>query len=173
MYYKFLGTIAALLARAHPIAALLTGLLTPNPIRIDKLLLIGLAFAFSGYFPPAFGYFTYWGSGIVEPMIVGLIAHKCLEIALIEYVKYEKRKARRPAPTTAPYQPERFEPTQKPRDVNGFVDAPKANLYAPLQASKVQAVEHLDSGNDSAEELDDTLNSTSTTHLSPSSQLNS
>lgn len=170
MYYKFLGAGAALLARAHPIAALLTGLLTPNPIRIDKLLVIGIAFAFSGYFPPAFGLFAYWGSGVVEPMIVGLIAHKCLEKALIEYLKYEARKTRRSEPTPAPFQPERLGPAPKPRDVNGFADAPKANLYAPLQASKVIEAEHQDSGYDSAEDLADTLDLAPTTDFRPSAQ---
>lgn len=168
-YYRVLGTVAALLARAHPIAALLTGLLTPNPIRIDKLLVIGVAFAFSGYFPPAFGLFTYWGSGVVEPMVVGLIAHKCLEKALIQYLNYERRKPIGPEPTPTSYQTEPLRLAPKPREVNRSTDVPEASLYTPLQAAEeLKAEQHQDSGSDNAEELADTLDSDPTRNLSPS-----
>lgn len=97
-YYKLIGFGLALLVGAHPLAAFITGLLMPKPYRIDQYLLIGLAFRFGAYIPPAFGLFTYVGSGVLEPMIAGLLLHNGLIRLMIAYSKLGSRSEREPEP---------------------------------------------------------------------------
>jgi len=87
---KILGFGFALFFGSHPLAAFLTGLLMPSFIRLDKYLFIGLGFALRQFIPPAFGLFTYAGSGFIEPLVVSLIIHKAVEKILLAHLKSKR-----------------------------------------------------------------------------------
>tara|TARA_R110002110_G_scaffold257491_1_gene473507 strand:- start:39471 stop:40631 length:1161 start_codon:yes stop_codon:yes gene_type:complete len=81
----FLAGLAYALSRNFYVS-LLSGIVAPSFIRVDKYAFIAMAFCMNSWIPEGLGLIQYAGSGFLEPLIIGLLVHKATEKFLIAYL---------------------------------------------------------------------------------------